>query len=485
MMFLGSFQTVIRRQLATAAKSAGPKLTDVLIVGGGPAGLTLATAIKTSPILSGFKTTLVDSQNLTERVAKFYDNPPEEFTNRVVSLTPKSKKFLTETLGVQLMHERIQSYDGLYVIDGMTDARMALDQDGMLDMIEILNIQASLLHRLNHLNLGEDSFEIKEEVKVTSIESSTKGDPTSWPIVTLSNGEQYKTRLLVGADGFNSPVKKFSGITTRGWPYDTFGMVATLKLNPLSPFAKLRGWQRFLKTGPIAHLPLPGDNATLVWSTKGNKMSQLLLQLDPKVFSALVNAAFVLDDADLDYYYKILEENPNEPVTNESVIEDINQRINQVWDSLKNDSLIDERYPPQVLDIVAGTRARFPLKLSHADTYCSDRIALVGDAAHTTHPLAGQGLNMGQHDVEELTKALEKGTLRGLDIGSLLCLEPFWGECYSFNNVRLGMADKLHKIYGTDFTPVVQLRSLGLQLTDSLGPVKDLLINTLTAGSSK
>lgn len=478
------FGRIIRRQLATVSKSNGPKLTDVLIVGGGPAGLTLATAIKTSPILSGFKTTLVDSQNLTDRVAKFYDNPPQEFTNRVVSLTPKSKKFLTQTLGVPLMHDRIQSYDGLYVIDGITDARMALDKDEMLDMIEILNIQSSLLHRLNHLNLSSDSFEIKEEVKVTNIESSIKGDPKSWPIVTLSNGEQYKTRLLVGADGFNSPVKKFSGITTRGWPYDTWGMVATMKLNPLSPFAKLRGWQRFLKTGPIAHLPLPGDNATLVWSTKGNNLSQLLVQLDPKVFASMVNAAFVLDDADMDYYYKLLGEKPNDPVTNETVIEDINQRINQVWDSLKNDSIIDEQYPPQVIDIVDKTRARFPLKLSHADTYCSDRIALVGDAAHTTHPLAGQGLNMGQHDVEELTKAMEKGTLRGLDIGSLLCLEPFWAESYPFNNVRLGMADKLHKLYGTDFTPVVQLRSLGLQITNSIEPVKKLLINTLTAGSS-
>lgn len=484
-MFSRSFQALSKRYLATAAKSSGPKTTDVLIVGGGPAGLTLATAIKTSPILSGMRTTLVDGQNLTERVANFYDNPPAEFTNRVVSLTPKSKKFLTETLGVPLMHDRIQSYDGLYVIDGMTDARMALDHDGMLDMIEILNIQASLLHRLNHLNLEKDSFEIKEEVKVTNIESSVKGDPQSWPIVSLSNGEQYKTRLLVGADGFNSPVKKFSGITTRGWPYDTFGMVATLKLNQLSPFAKLRGWQRFLKTGPIAHLPLPGNNATLVWSTKGNDLSQLLCQMDPKVFSALVNAAFILDDADLDYYYKVLGENPNDAATNERVIDDIKDRIEQVWDSLKDDSLIDERYPPQVVDIVDKTRARFPLKLSHADIYCSDRIALVGDAAHTTHPLAGQGLNMGQHDVEELTKALEKGTLRGLDIGSMLCLEPFWAECYPFNNVRLGMADKLHKLYGTDFGPVVQLRSLGLQITDNLGPVKSMLIDTLTAGAAK
>lgn len=70
--------------------------------------------------------------------------------------------------------------------------------------------------------------------------------------------------------------------------------------------------------------------------------------------------------------------------------------------------------------------------MTHADNYCSHRVALVGDAAHTTHPLAGQGLNMGQGDVEALVDALEKATQRGQDIGALLSLEPFWAERYLY-----------------------------------------------------
>lgn len=464
------------RKLATTSSA---KVTDVLIVGGGPAGLTLATAIKNSPTLTKYSTTLVDASDINTKVASFYDNPPDYYTNRVVSLTPKSLNFLTHQLGVPLMQNRIQSYDGLYVTDGLSNGTLDLSKDEMLYMIEILNIQASLLHRIKEMNC--QGLEIKDNVKVESIKSSEPGNPQSWPLVTLSNGEVYKTRLLVGADGFNSPVRKFSGIPSRGWQYNTFGLVASLKLDPDMPIPKIRGWQRFLKTGPIAHLPLPGPNATLVWSTGGEKLSRLLLSLDPKVFSNLVNAAFVLEDADLEYYYKKLEDGS---IGNEEIIDDIQYRIETVHDSLKDVSLIDEYYPPMVTDIVENTRARFPLKLSHADKYCSDRIALVGDAAHTTHPLAGQGLNMGQHDVEELTKALETATLRGLDIGSLLALEPFWGNSYPFNNVRLGMADKLHKIYHTDSLPIVALRTLGINITNQIQPVKNAIINTLTGGGN-
>ncbi|KAK5963074.1 putative N,N-dimethylaniline monooxygenase COQ6 PWA37_004775 [Arxiozyma heterogenica] len=464
------------RKLATSTKST-PKITDILIVGGGPAGLTLATGIQESPILSKYNVTLVDGNDLLNKVGDFYYDPPSYFTNRVVSVTPQSMKFLTEKLKVALLQDRIQPYDGLYVNDGITDAFLEIEREEMLYMIEILNIQSSLLHKLttNSINSRVNIF---DNCKVKSITSSVKGDPTSWPLVELANGEIYKTRLLVGADGFNSPVRNFAGLYSRGWKYDTWGLVATLKLDPQSlPIYKLRGWQRFLPTGPLAHLPLPGDNASMVWSTGGNEMSSILMEMDSKLFAKMVNAGFILTTTDIQYYLAAFKKGT---LTTEQIIEDIDDRINQVYSSFKDETQIDEKFPPLVVDVVPGTRARFPLKFSHADSYVTDRVALVGDAAHTTHPLVGQGLNMGQHDIEQLLNCLERATLRGQDIGSALSLEPYWANSYGFNNIRLGMADKLHKLYHTDFTPVVAMRSLGLNIVNQLNPVKNLIADIMT-----
>lgn len=283
-------------------------------------------------------------------------------------------------------------------------------------------------------------MEVIDQTKVVDIQYQDPIDPQSWPVVTLSNGEVYETRLLVGCDGFNSPVRKFSKIESRGWFYGRFGVVATMKLD-FPPF-KLRGWQRFLPTGPIAHLPLPDDNATLVWSTT-EPLSRLLISLDPEQFVLLVNAAFVLEDVDMQYYYKQLEAGT---ITTQELKEDIAHRTELIYKKLDNEALIDEVYPPLVSRVDGESRARFPLKLSHADSYIAERIALVGDAAHTTHPLAGQGLNMGQGDVESLVKALEKASQRGLDLGSLLALEPYWADRYPYNNMLLGVVDKLHKL---------------------------------------
>jgi ubiquinone biosynthesis monooxygenase Coq6 len=128
--------------------------------------------------------------------------------------------------------------------------------------------------------------------------------------------------------------------------------------------------------------------------------------------------------------------------------------------------------PQSIKGIQAGSVASFPLKMRHADTYIGSRIALIGDAAHTIHPLAGQGLNQGQEDVQSLVRTLEFAVEHGQDIGDPLSLESYTAERYAANNALLGVVDKLHKLYSVESGPLVPLRSLGLSAVNSVGPLK-------------
>ena len=295
------------------------------------------------------------------------------------------------------------------------------------------------------------------------------GNPEiDWRIVKLSNEDVLQTRLLVGADGFNSPVRKFSHIPSRGWSYNRFGVVATIK-HQYEDYRSI-AWQRFLTTGPLAILPLTEDNATIVWSTTP-ELSELFLKVDEEIFPHLINAAMTLSEVDLNYIYEQLKKDPND----KSVLEDIEWRMSKI-----KLSILEEKYPLQVTTVVENSRARFPLKLSHADTYAIPRIALIGDAAHTVHPLAGQGLNMGQSDVACLLDALEDGVNRGLDIGSTLVLENYTANAWPANHVLMGVCDKLHKIFSTDWFPIVFLRGFGMKSLNIVDTAKDLMIKAIS-----
>lgn len=461
--------------------ASGANIYDLVIIGGGPAGLTLATALKNSPVTRNLKTVLVEGSDLAP--IKDWQPDIEYFENRVSSLTPRSVRFL-EKIGAwnHIHQERVQSYDDMRVWDGVSDARIEftpfINEDSgenwdIAHMVENKNLQFSMLSRLTELNnnlpKGIMPTEIFDKSRVKTITSGTKSDTDSsfdlsgWPVVELEDGRKLTTRLLVGADGANSPARSFARIEARGWDYNRFGLVATVRLE-YEDFRTV-AFQRFLKTGPIAMLPLPNGFASLVWSCTP-EMAKILKSLPADVFTVLVNAAFRLGPVDIDYFFKHLLTRPD-GITAAEIQDELDWR-------LENTPLVDEdnNYPIYVETVQENSRAAFPLKMKHADTYVADRVALVGDAAHTTHPLAGQGLNMGQQDVESLVSALEVAATRGLDIGSLLSIEPYWADRYFANHLKLGVVDKLHKLYSTDWEPVVKLRSFGLNLVNSLDFVK-------------
>lgn len=427
---------------------------------------------------SKLKIALVEAQDLA--AARSWELPPNNYSNRASSLTPSTVSFLSQ-IGAwpHVDPSRIQSYHHMRVWDGLdSSASISFDSSSseypLAHMIENANLTRALLERIAALR----PISLYDKTSVASIELGPP--PTSistintlnlfnYPHLTLSSGHTLAARLLVGADGQNSSVRKFAGTPSRGWDYDRHGVVGTLKLAPQETHhdtATATAYQRFLPSGPIALLPLPNDYATLVWTTTPTQAAHLK-SLSPSDLTAMINAAFRLEPVDINYMFTI----PSGQVSELSWRESITAPNNP----------IDIPLPPQIQSIQPHSIASFPLRFRHADTYISSRIALVGDAAHTIHPLAGQGLNMGFGDANALADAIQDCVRHGGDIGVESNLEGYQSKVYAANARMLGVVDKLHWLYRMEGWVGVQLRGLGLKGVDRLGALKGFLMKAAGA----
>ncbi|KAI6122306.1 hypothetical protein EV401DRAFT_2056536 [Pisolithus croceorrhizus] len=435
---------------------------DVIIVGGGPVGLALASGLGSYTMArESLKIALVEAGDLSR--TRDWTLPPDSYSNRVSSITNSSRAFLK---GQECHFTRKRELD-LIVWDGLSDARISFDAAnlpsfGWPGSSENLNLQRALLRHLESIR----SIELLQKTRVESIQREDRDGGHGWPLVHLSDGTTLRTRLLVGADGFNSPVRAYAGIHSYGWSYDVRAVVATLNHSPRGAF------QGSFPQGPIAFLPLSPTVSSLVWSTKP-ALAEALCRAEPAVLTHMVNAAFRLPEVSGTSI-------SDEDIRNEIAFRENSHDIPGYSAYSSVSSMLSAGVPPN--DAMA-----VPPLFNHAESYLGEgagnRTVLVGDAAHTIHPLAGQGLNLGLGDVRSLVQCIVQSVAHGGDIGSYTSLRPYAAERYFSNHKVMSAVDKLHKLYSSTWDPVVWARSIGLEVINELDSVKAALMMDAGAGN--
>jgi len=383
---------------------------DVLIVGGGMVGATLACALGDTPL----KVILLEAGSGQHTL------PEQGFELRVSAITRASQRIF-ETLGVweKIAAYRISPYRDMHVWDATGSGVIHFDsaelgEANLGHIIENNVISMALYERLS-------AFENVELITNSQFHQiNTTPENAS---VTLTSGETIKTKLIIGADGGRSAIRQRFGIGVRGWDYDQTALVTYVKTE--RPHAET-AWQRFLPTGPLAFLPLPEGYSSIVWSTDPEQ-AQELLAMDDKAFCQELAAAF-------DHTLGMIES--------------------------------------------TGPRATFPLRFFIANNFIGERLALVGDAAHTIHPLAGQGVNLGLADVASLAEVLVDALAAGRDIGSAKVLRRYerWRRADSLS-LFVAM-DGIKRLFGSDVPALRWLRNFGLNLTHKAPPVKNHIVRS-------
>ena len=239
--------------------------------------------------------------------------------------------------------------------------------------------------------------------------------------VTLGDGGSIATRLLVGADGAHSVIREQAGITSYGWNYDQAAIVTTVGHERDHGG---RAEEHFLPAGPFAILPLTGKRCSIVW-TENAREAERIVALPDGEFHAELEKRFGL-------------------------------RLGELT--------------------VAGPRRAFPLGLFTARTFIGDRLALVGDAAHIIHPIAGQGLNMGLRDVAALAEAVADAARLGLDPGGVDVLERYqrWRR---FDTMMMGVAtDGLNRLFSNHSDVLRFVRDVGLGMVERMPVLKRMFI---------
>ncbi len=380
---------------------------DVVIVGAGIVGATLACALAVSKL----RIAVVEhTQPLSA--------PTGDYDLRVSAITPGSRVIL-DGVGAWagIAQERVCPVEQMHVWDAGGTGAIHFDsadigEPRLAYIIENNAIRAALIERIERCS----NVQLCCPRDVDTIDVAD-----SRVTLRLTDGTQIGASVVIGADGPRSRVRQQAGIDLTAWGYAQQAIVATVATEKSH---KNTAWQRFLSTGPLAFLPLADGRCSIVWSVDSEQADVLLVHDDAQFLEALATA--------------------------------FSDRLGAV--------------------VATSARAAFPLQRAHAKRYVDSRIALIGDAAHTVHPLAGQGVNLGLLDAAVLAEVLLDADGAGRDIGSLRLLRRYERWRKGDNLAMLGVTDGLKRLFGNSMEAVARVRTLGLDVADSIQPVKNMFM---------
>jgi len=382
---------------------------DVIIVGGGPAGLTLALALTQSA--RDIRVALVDRRPL---------EVPQD--NRASALAAGVRRVF-EALGVwPAMQAQSQAIAAMRITDsgaGDISRPLFLSFDGEVSPGE------AFAHMVPNAVSVQALMEALGGAATIVAPARIRGYTAQGDLAELSleDGRVLRAPLLVAADGARSAMRDMAGIGVTGHDYGQTGLVTTI--GHALPHEGI-AYEHFRPAGPFASLPLPGNRSSLVW-TERSETAQRFLDLD--------NAALASE-------------------------------IEAVMGATLGAVTVEDR--------LMG----FPLRLQIARAFVAPRLALVGDAAHVVHPIAGQGLNLGLKDVAALAEVVIGAIRLGLDHGSDDVLGRYQAWRRLDTASMAAMTDGLNRLFSNDVAPIRALRDFGLGLVDRAGPVKSALIRS-------
>ncbi|MBX9913470.1 MAG: 2-octaprenyl-3-methyl-6-methoxy-1,4-benzoquinol hydroxylase [Pseudomonadaceae bacterium] len=389
---------------------------DVIIVGAGMVGSALALALRHS----GLQIMLLDGGPLS---VKPFDQSGA-FEPRVSALSAASQRIL-ERLQVWpgIVARRSSPYGEMRVWDGSGTGQVhfsaaSVHAEVLGHIVENRVVQDALLDALYDVDLG-----ILPNARLEQLRRS--GD--DW-LLTLTDGRQLRAPLLIAADGANSAVRRLAGCATREWDYLHHAIVTSVRC--AKPHQQT-AWQRFTDDGPLAFLPLAGRGAddaehwcSIVWSVTPSE-AERLMALDDTAFRYALGKAF-------------------------------EWRLGEVLE--------------------ADPRHSIPLRQRHAKRYVEPGLALIGDAAHTIHPLAGQGVNLGFLDAAVLAEVLMHALERGESLADIRVLSRYERRRMPHNLAMMAAMEGFERLFQADPLPLRWLRNSGLNLVDGLNEGKALLV---------